>query len=282
MSFIEHLSSELKRVQNFYLNQSVDNEEKKIMLDAINAMKNEEFKLYVQPQFSLKNNKICAGEVLVRWIKDSGEIIMPDDFIFIFEANQFIDLFDLYMLDKTCRKIEEWLKEEKTILPIAINQSRLHINKKHYIDDFCEIVDHYHIPHEYIVFELTESGFIENREEIITFTDKLHEKEFSLAIDDFGTGYAYISILSFVSAEILKLDKTLLNDFQANHKTQIILSKVIEMAHQMKMIVLCEGVENEQQLHFLKQIECDLVQGFLMGRPEPIDAFAKEWFKGRT
>ena len=103
--------------------------------------------------------------------------------------------------------------------------------------------------------------------------DELHERGFLLAIDDFGTGYASLDFLSSVAADILKIDKILLQDFDCNPRLRVILEKVVELAHQMDMVVVCEGVETETQLEYLKKLGCDIGQGFLIGRPIKAEEF---------
>lgn len=114
---------------------------------------------------------------------------MPGAFIPLFEHSEFILEFDFYMLDLLCQHLHGWLNEGR-VLPISINQSRRHLPHGHYLEDFCAVVDKYRIPHELIVFELTESTFVEYNDEVYVMARRLHELGFLLAIDNFGTGYA--------------------------------------------------------------------------------------------
>lgn len=242
------------------------------------AMKNEEFQLYIQPQFDIMTGKVVSGEALCRWEKEEGMFIPPNDFIPLFEDYGVIFEFDFYMLRKLCEKLQEWRQSGGVLTPISINQSRLHIANKEYIKEFCKVVDHYDIPHAYIAFELTESAFVEQYENMIKLAAELHEKGFQLAIDDFGTGFASLNLLSVVSADILKVDKSLLESIHTK-RGRMVLQKVIELAHQMEMTVICEGVEEREQWQQLKELGCDLGQGYLVGRPIPADEFEKIWIK---
>lgn len=248
---------------------------RQIIEDAPAAIENEEFQLYIQPQFDVKTGKPVAGEALCRWEKN-GNLILPHDFIPLFEDYGFILSFDFYMLKKLCQKIKSWIDQGSSITPISINQSRLHIENKNYIKDFCKIVDAYEIPHRYIAFELTESAFIEQNEKMILLAKELHEKGFQLAIDDFGTGFASLNLLSIISADILKVDKSLVDSMQTK-RGRAVLQKVIELAHQMEMDVICEGVEQMEQFELLKELGCDMIQGFLLGKPIPASEFEKIW-----
>lgn len=246
------------------------------------AMKNEEFQLYIQPQFDISSGKVVAGEALCRWEKEKGKFIPPDEFIPLFEDYGMIIEFDFYMLRKLCMKLRDWLISGLSIKPISINQSRLHLGNKDYMKEFCKVVDQYGIPHHYIAFELTESAFVEQYDSMISLAGKLHKRGFQLAIDDFGTGFASMNLLSVISADILKVDKSLLDSIHTK-RGKIVLQKVIELAHQMEMTVICEGIERMEQLEQLKELNCDLGQGYLVGKPIPADEFEKIWIrrKGR-
>lgn len=249
-----------------------------IMEQAIQALHDEKFQLYIQPQFEVKTGKVIAGEALCRWEIRKGKFISPNEFIPLFEEHGLILEFDFYMLHKLCAKMQEWMKKGRTITPISVNQSRLHIEKKNYIKRFCEVVDHYGISHSDIAFELTESAFVEQNEKMIKLAKELHEHGFQLAIDDFGTGYASLNLLSIISADILKVDKSLIDSIHTK-RGRAVLEKVIELAHQMNMMVICEGIENMEQLNVLRQLHCDTAQGFLMGKPIPASEFEKIWIK---
>lgn len=242
------------------------------------ALKREEFQLYIQPQFEVKTGKVIAGEALCRWEKEKGKFIPPNDFIPLFEDHGLILEFDFYMLRKLCEKMRQWIQTGSILTPISVNQSRLHIENKEYIKDFCKVVDHYCIPHSYIAFELTESAFVEQNDKMIELAKELHERGYLLAIDDFGTGYASLNLLSIISADILKVDKSLVDSIHTN-RGRAVLEKVIELAHQMDMTVICEGVENMEQLKLLRALHCDTAQGFLMGKPIAADDFEKIWIK---
>lgn len=239
------------------------------------AIENDAFELYIQPQFDIPTRQVVAGEALSRWNMNGDTPVSPGEYIPLFEEHGLIIRFDFYMLDKLCKEMRRWLDEGWELFPISINQSRLHTREEGYLDRFCRIVDSYGIPHRYLAFELTESAFVDQGEKMQVLADELHERGFLLAIDDFGTGYASLDFLSSVAADILKIDKILLQDFDCNPRLRVILEKVVELAHQMDMVVVCEGVETENQLEYLRQLECDIGQGFLIGRPIKAEEFQK-------
>ena len=246
---------------------------------ASSAIEKKEFKLYIQPQFDMKTENIVGGEALCRWELSNGLVIMPNEFVSLFEDYNLIYRFDLYMLELVCRYMNKWMKEGKQLKPVSVNQSRADIEQDSFFEDFCSIVDRYEIPHEYLTFELTESAFIEEGNRIMKLARELHRKGFKLAIDDFGTGYASLNMLSVVSGDILKIDKSLLES--DNRRTRVIFEKVIEMAHNMDMKVVCEGVETQEQRKFLCRLNCDIGQGFLAGKAMKVEDYGKRYIKGR-
>lgn len=240
------------------------------------AMKNGEFKLYIQPQVSLVTGRPVAGEALVRWAQPDGTMMLPGEFIPLFEQNDFILTFDFHMLEIVCRQMRAWIDAGVLLKPISINQSRSHLRYPDYLERFCDVVDKYEIPHNYIAFELTESAFIECNDLMLQVARELHQRGFLLDIDDFGTGYASLNLLGLVAADVLKIDRSLLVDFDTNPRSKIILRKVIEMARETKMTTICEGIETQAQADFLRELGCDMGQGFLFYRPMPAEQFEKE------
>lgn len=251
----------------------------KLLESAIPAMQHEEFMVYIQPQFDIHTKEVVSGEALCRWKKADGTLVAPNEFIPIFEEYGMIINFDFHMLEILCRLMRAWMNQGIKLKPISINQSRLHIGSQTYFKDFCATVDRYEIPHQYIAFELTESAFVEQQNEMLELATQLHKKGFLLAIDDFGTGYASLNFLSVVSADILKIDKCLLDGIENSRKSRSIMEKTIELAHDIDMTVICEGIEQQHQLDYLGNIGCDIGQGFLIGKPIPAEDFFRQYLK---
>ena len=254
----------------------------KLLESAVPAMQKEEFILYIQPQFDIDTREVVSGEALCRWIKADGAFVLPNEFIPVFEEYGMIINFDFHMLEMLCKKLRSWMDQGLAIKPISVNQSRLHIGNQTYFENFCATVDRYKIPHEYIAFELTESAFVEQQDDMLDLAIQLHKRGFLLAIDDFGTGYASLNFLSVVSADILKIDKCLLDGIENSKKARSIIEKTIELAHEIDMTVICEGIEKECQLEYLKKIHCDIGQGFLIGRPMIAEGFSNEYLGAQS
>ena len=127
------------------------NRSSELLEEAVKAMQEDTFQLYIQPQFQLSDEKIISGEALSRWFLEDGSCVPPDEFIPLFEKHGMISSFDFYVLHKLCKLMRQWMDAGKQLLPVSVNQSRLHIKEEHYLQNFCNIVDSYAIPHEMIV-----------------------------------------------------------------------------------------------------------------------------------
>ena len=243
------------------------------------ALEKGEFQLYIQPQVDTLTGQPKAGEALVRWRTADGRLIQPDQFIPLFEQNDLIVELDFYMLEKLCQQLQNWMKKGMAVAPISINQSRKHLQSKDYLERFCGVVDRYDIPHCSLAFELTETAFIEYNQQMLDLARSLHQRGFQLAVDDFGTGYSSLNFLSLASADILKIDRSLIADC-GSPRGEVILRKVIEMAKETRMMSICEGVEKKEQWDCLKRLGCDMIQGFYFYKPMPAAEFEAKVLRG--
>ena len=279
MQYVERNSrvSDFVYFEDWMLDQK--NRRSELLEEAIKAIQEDTFQLFIQPQFLLSDGSVVSGEALSRWFLKDGSCVSPDEFIPLFEKHGLISGFDFYVLHKLCKFMRTCLDEGKELLPISINQSRLHIKERQYLRRFCEIVDSYAIPHEKLVFELTESAFTDNANDLQVFMKDIHDAGFQIAIDDFGTGYAGIGMLSQVDADILKLDKGMLNGINTDRRQMTIFWKIIEMAHSIGMQVICEGIETREQYADLRMLRCDIGQEFLVSRAIAATEFAERYLR---
>ena len=175
--------------------------------------------------------------------------------------------------------LRRWLDNGKKPIVISVNQSRLHINDDDYIWRLREIVDKYEIPYEYIELELTESVFTEDADRMIAIMKKLHEIGFKLSIDDFGSGYSSLNLLKDIPADVLKIDREFFNGTVNSKKGRAVISSVVDMAKNLEMNVISEGVETQDQIDFLQEIDCNMVQGFYFSKPMKLKDFDELWEK---
>lgn len=241
--------------------------------DAMRALKNSEFKVFFQPKVSVSQNRIVGAEALVRWIKPNGAVVTPDSFVPFLEKNGYIVKIDFFVYEEVCKYLRRRIDEGQTVVPISVNVSRIHMLKNDFISHLIEIVNRYRIAPELIELELTESVFIANEEDAIRTLGLLREKGFKVSIDDFGSGYSSLSLLKRMPVDVLKIDKGFFSGDHMQEKESILLSSVIDMADKMDIDIICEGVETEEQVDFLKHSKCDTAQGFFYAKPVPIADF---------
>lgn len=228
-----------------------------------------EFVLYYQPKICLHTRKTVGLEALIRWKREDGTIIPPDQFIPFFEATGMVARLDYYVLESACHMLRRWIDAGRAPLPISTNLSRKDFHHPGAVDTLLDIVDSYNIPHKLIEFEVTESVFMESTEMLGRFLSNLIGLGFSISIDDFGSGYSSLNILSQVPANILKLDKAFLDSSNESEKSKYIIRQIVMMAKSVGLNVICEGVEREDQAAFCIDIGIDLAQGFLFAHPMP-------------
>ncbi len=241
------------------------------------ALKNHEFQCYLQPKYGTKSKHIEGAEALIRWNSSEFGFIYPDSFIPLSEKNGFVVELDFFILEEVCKAMKRWISQGRTPVVVSVNQSRLHINYDNYIWRLREIVDKYEIPYEYIELELTESVFSDNTELMLKIMNKLHEVGFKLSIDDFGSGYSSLNILKDIPADVVKIDREFFNGTVNSAKGRAVISTVVDLAKNLNMEVISEGVETGEQVEFLQQIDCAMVQGYYFAKPMPMSAFEELW-----
>lgn len=237
------------------------------------ALAHNEFKVYFQPKVDLQSGNMVGAEALVRWVKSDGGIMPPDKFIPLFEKNGFVVDLDFFVYEEVCKNLREWLDKGIKIVPISVNVSRIHLYDDHFIGKFIEVVDRYDLPYNIIELELTESMFLDNTNVAISTMRQFRELGFKVSIDDFGAGYSSLNLLKEMTSDVLKLDKEFFGRGELQKEEQIIVSSIVNMAKQLDMKVLSEGVETIDQVKFLKEIACDMAQGYLFAKPMPKENF---------
>lgn len=249
--------------------------EQRIINNMKNALKNEEFVLYLQPKYELQRNSIAGAEVLVRWITADGRMISPGEFIPVFERNGFILKLDQYVWEKTCQLLAGWRDEGRKIFPVSVNISRVSLYNPKIVDVICGLTEKYNIPPEWLQLELTESAYTGNPKAIKEMMEQLQKKGFSILMDDFGSGYSSLNVLKDIAVDVLKIDMKFLDGSGDDGRSENILASVVRMAKWLNMPVVAEGAERKEQVSFLHSIGCEYVQGFYFARPMPVKEYEK-------
>lgn len=239
------------------------------------ALENGEFQAYLQPKYYLPTEEIVGAEALVRWVTPDGKIVPPDKFIPLFERNGFIVKVDFYVYEQVMKQMAEWRKEGRTPICVSVNVSRVHIRTYDFFIKLNKLIEKYQIPKEYFELELTETMIGGGQGTTRDFVRECKREGYSVSIDDFGSGYSSLNLLKDLPVDILKIDKGFLDETAESKRSSIIVQQVVEMAKKMKIGTLCEGVETLEQAYFLKDIGCDMAQGYLFSKPIPMKEFEK-------
>lgn len=239
------------------------------------ALDDGEFKVYLQPKYDLMTGNITGAEALVRWIRPDGSMVYPDEFIPVFEKNGFVEQIDFYMLEQICTMIQRRRKEKKKCVPISVNQSRVLLQRKDYTTKVAKILLRHETPPQLIELELTERLFSDRYEELFIMMEQLKRVGIRWSIDDFGTGYSSLNLLKELPIDIVKLDKSFLDESLTSNVSRVIIRKIVELVKELEKSIICEGVETNQQANYLREIECDMAQGYLYARPMPMADFEK-------
>ncbi len=251
--------------------------ERKVEDDMERALANREFLVFLQPKISTSEEVLGGAEALVRWIHPTEGFIPPNRFIPIFEKNGFILKLDDYMLEEIARVQAEWLAEGRRLVPISVNISRAHFTREDLAEHICAIVDKYQVPHNVIELELTESAFFDDKDVLLNTVQKLREAGFQVSMDDFGAGYSSLNSLKELQIDVLKIDADFFRGADVEERGLLIVSEVIDLAKKLNMKIVAEGIESREQVEFLAEQECDLIQGYFYAKPMPVTEFAQKY-----
>lgn len=241
------------------------------------ALENGDFKVYFQPKVSLEDEKTAGAEALVRWQHPEEGMISPGDFIPLFEKNGNICRLDCYVFEEVCRTIDRWRREGRKLFPVSVNLSRQHFKRNDFLNQFADVAAKYRIPEGLLELELTESIFFDDnsiamvRESI----NRMHELGFKCSLDDFGSGFFSLGLLKEFDVDTIKMDRRFFLDM-SKPKAEDVVECLIDLAGRLKVKTVAEGIETQEQIDFLKQIHCDMVQGFFYSRPLRAEEF-EEW-----
>ncbi len=239
-----------------------------------NALINEEFSIFLQPKFSLENETIVGAEALVRWeVKQNGETIYPSEFIPLFEKNGFITKLDFYMFEKACELLQGWKNKGLPLTTISVNFSRLHLSNSNFIGELVAIADRFDIEKHFLEIELTETTMNNNEELLEHLLHGLHQAGFTLSMDDFGTGYSSLGLLKNLPVDVIKIDRSFFTNNKFKNRAKTVLQNIINMAKELNIHTVAEGVESQEHIDILREIGCENVQGYYYAKPMPAELF---------
>ena len=239
------------------------------------AIAEKQFKVYYQPKFDIRPDVpiLTSAEALVRWVHPKLGMVSPGAFIPLFEENGLIERLDAYVWQETAAQIRDWRDRLGYAVPVSVNVSRVDLYDPHVADTLQKTLEEQGLTPDDLLLEITESAYTEDSEQIITKAGELQRLGFKIEIDDFGTGYSSLNLISSLPIDALKLDMHFVhNAFKEGGNTHM-LEVIIGLSEYLSVPVIAEGVETEEQLHALKSLGCDIVQGYFFSRPVPAGEF---------
>ena len=236
------------------------------------ALQTGQFKVFLQPQYEITSHRLVGAEALIRWMHPTEGMISPADFIPIFENNGFIYQLDSYVCRRVCQLLVQW-KESGKYVPVSVNLSRVDFQNPELISMLESTIQEYSVPKELLHLEITESAYVDSDGELNKTVDELKQLGYIIEMDDFGHGYSSFNMLKDASVDVIKLDMGFLNKESNMDKGGNVIESLVKLAYSLGMLVIAEGVENEREANFLRAIGCNLVQGYLYGKPMPEESF---------
>ncbi len=244
------------------------------------AIEQDEFVVYLQPKFDITKEKIKGAEALIRWNYKGKEFLPPYRFIPFFEKDGSIAQIDDIVLTKVCAALAKWKEEGKALYPVSVNLSRSRLDDEKLIDKLVSIVDHYGVDHKLIDFELTESATYDNTEHMLNVLEEIRSRGFKISMDDFGTGYSSLSLLTRMPIDTLKIDKSFVDNIATENERKediIVIRHIISLAKELGFVCLAEGAESKNQVDRLRDLGCEIIQGYYFSKPIPISEYDEKY-----
>lgn len=245
-------------------------EEQMIIREMELALESRQFTMYLQPIYDLENKHPVAAEALVRWIHPNQGMLRPDKFMKIFEKNGFITRLDRYIWEEACKFLSGQRDRGLPIVPISVNMSRLNLYDTGFIEVLMGYIRKYDLSPEMLHLEITETAYMENPKQLVKVLNRLQSHGFKVMMDDFGSGQSSLNMLKNLPVDVLKVDMRFVQDLEQSERASIILRSVVQMARWLNTDIVVEGVETDSQIEFLKEIGCNVIQGYYFSRPIPI------------
>ncbi len=263
-----------------YDREIMHNEETKRAVEA--ALANDEILPFFQPKVDIHTRTLVGAEALARWRTQEGKLIPPGEFIPVCEATGLISQLDMAIFEKTLRFLRQNLDKGVKCVPISVNFSRSHLFDETFLSRLLGKLKEYDIPAELIELELTESAIFDNYDYINEFIESLHAHGLKVSMDDFGSGYSSLNMLKDVDIDVVKIDRGFLQDTVHSDRQTIIFGAISQMALQLNLQIVVEGVETQQNIDLMREFGCTVAQGYYYSKPLGRMDFEKLYEEGRV
>ena len=255
--------------------------EQRLLNDLSRALDEYQFEVYYQPKFDIQAEppRLASAEALVRWRHPELGMIPPDEFIPLFEKNGQISLVDRYVWSEAARQVVRWREQYGITIPVSVNLSRVDVFDPKLEKTLDEILQVNQLDHDSLKLEVTESAYTENADQVIRVVENLRRKGYTVEMDDFGTGYSSLNMLSAMPIDVLKMDRAFVRNIEHSEKDIQLVALILDIARNLKVPVVAEGVETGKQVELLKELGCGLVQGYFFSRPLHASEFETKYVR---
>jgi len=268
-----------RNTYRFYIQEMSDVLEERMLMesDLRKVLNNEELTLYFQPKQNTKTGCVIGSEALVRWLHSVRGLVSPTEFVPVAEETGVIKEIGLWVLDNACRTLKQWQLDSEYEGTIAVNVSAVQMADEKFVSQLQGCLDRHQLDPSYLELEVTETMVLENVDAMLEKMHQIRRMGVSLSIDDFGTGYSSFSYIKQLPADTFNLDMEFICEIPDNNSVMAVVDGMIVLADKLGMKVVAEGVETQEQYDFLAEHGCDLVQGYLIDKPLPEDAFEEKY-----
>ena len=240
-------------------------------------IKQQHFVVYLQTKVASSNGSAVGAEALIRYQPRSDSLVLPGNFLPLLEESETISQIDFYVFEFVCSRFKEWALQGKQALPVSVNFSRCSLSRPDFISRIAGICRKYGVDKKYLEIELTETAHEADSVDMQTLIRDLRCEGFMVSIDDFGTEYANLALLSTVEFDVLKLDKSLVDDVASNPRASTVVESIVDICKKMNIQVVAEGIETEAQLSALRACGVELAQGYLFSKPVPMEEYENKY-----
>ena len=267
----------------YYTSEFTDqaNERRSLEADLHKALESRQLRLHYQPQLDAGTNRVTGMEALVRWRHPKRGLVQPDQFIPLAEENDLIIAIDRWVIEEACRQTRAWHLVGYDGLQVSVNVSARQFSQPDLASQIAEACSRAELPPSSLTVDLTESLVMGDLDKTSSLLHELKDIGVTISVDDFGTGYSSLAYLKRFPIDELKIDRSFVSGVPENHEDSAIVSAIVAMARSLGLDIVAEGVETSEQLQFLKQLDCDRLQGLLLAAPlrdaEFFSFLAKNW-----
>ena len=246
-----------------------------LVADVGTSLVNKHFQVYYQPKYDISGSRprLSSAEALIRWNHPEFGMVSPGTFIPLLEENGLVSKIDHFVWQEAASQVRRWRDAYNITVPVSVNLSRIDIYNPNLEENFIKLIETCGLTTRDIMLEVTESAYTDNSDQIIQVVESLRSKGFFIEMDDFGSGYSSLNMLSELPIDALKLDMKFIKNIATNPKALHMVELMMDVADFLKVSVVAEGVETEEQCRLLKQLKCNVIQGFYFSKPVPPEEF---------